>query len=246
MDLSNLSLAEAQEAIDIQLQIRADKKRRGVLGGLRARFRAKKKAQAASSSPLSGSGHLTVGGGGERRSSSPSPGPPSPNVDIDAMSYEELLALSEAIGDVKSKGLSETEIERLPTSVFHKAGADDADPPSAAPLTADGDGAKDKKRGGWLFGRRKEKGKEADAGKGGKEEQKVADSSPTSLTSAGGGGAADAAVWKDTCSICLEPFRNGDLLKYLPCFHHMHCEELDQWLTVNASCPVCKEKPILH
>ena len=61
--------------------------------------------------------------------------------------------------------------------------------------------------------------------------------------SVGGGGESQ---WRDTCSICLESFRTGELIKFLPCFHHFHAEELDNWLLVNASCPICKQKPIVH
>jgi hypothetical protein len=39
-------------------------------------------------------------------------------VDIDRMSYEELLALQEEIGEVKSRGLTPAEIARLPISVY--------------------------------------------------------------------------------------------------------------------------------
>ena len=122
VDLSALTLEEAQQAIEIQLRIKADKKKKGMLGGLKARFKLNSKPRKSKSntSPTgggSGGSHLSVGSGvdgGGRRSPSPSPLPG--NVDVDAMSYEELLALSEQIGDVKSKGMSEHEIERLPTA----------------------------------------------------------------------------------------------------------------------------------
>ena len=36
------------------------------------------------------------------------------------------------------------------------------------------------------------------------------------------------------------------MIKFLPCLHRFHSDELDSWLVVNASCPICKEKPNLH
>ena len=252
VDLSQLSLSEAQEAIVIQLRISREKKKRGLLGGLRARFRAKKKPSTAASS----STHLSVQGG-DRGRRSPSPSPP-PHPDIDAMSYEELLALSEAIGDVKSKGLSEEDIARLPTAVFEKVraegeeegkGEDEGEGEGVeGQVEGSGDGQRVQvkaKKKGWFFSR----GKKAKAGKeGGKEEQKSpsAEPVPHPRPSSPQSPALDAAQWKDTCSICLTPFAQGDLIKFLPCFHHMHAEELDNWLMVNASCPICKEKPLLH
>ena len=131
VDLSALSLEEAQQAVEIQMKIKADKKKRGMLGGLKARWKLnsskprKNKSNTSPTASSSSGSHLSVGAGADssgRRSPSPSPLPA--NVDVDAMSYDELLALSEAIGDVKSKGMSESEIERLPTAVWERKRAE--------------------------------------------------------------------------------------------------------------------------
>lgn len=56
--------------------------------------------------------------------------------------------------------------------------------------------------------------------------------------------------YSDTCCICYEEFREGDLLRVLPeCHHEFHVECLDQWAYTFASrakrkrdpsCPLCK------
>lgn len=46
------------------------------------------------------------------------------------------------------------------------------------------------------------------------------------------------------CSICLNEFKKGDSVKYLPCFHLFHSEEINNWLTKNDSCPLCRTKVI--
>mmetsp|Transcript_14186 Transcript_14186/g.26692 ORF Transcript_14186/g.26692 Transcript_14186/m.26692 type:complete len:497 (-) Transcript_14186:1633-3123(-) len=42
------------------------------------------------------------------------------------------------------------------------------------------------------------------------------------------------------CMVCLDDYEVGATVKTLPCFHlfHKHC--IDEWLTRNTSCPVCK------
>jgi len=46
---------------------------------------------------------------------------------------------------------------------------------------------------------------------------------------------------KETCSICLEPFKDGDQIRRLPCFHIFHQHEIDRWLkTGNDKCPICR------
>ena len=213
-----------------------------------------------------------VNGGSDGGRRSPSPSPLPENINVDAMSYEELLALSEAIGDVKSKGMSESEIERLPTAVWERkrAEGEPEEEPAAVEepvesmmeaAAASGtkgaaDKAKAKKKGGFFARMR-----------GSNKPQPPLSSPPLSATPSlavaplvptpaddgkgekavvGGGGGGGLEQWRDTCSICLERFRTGELIKFLPCFHHFHAEELDNWLLVNASCPVCKQKPIVH
>ncbi|KAK9690317.1 hypothetical protein RND81_09G119400 [Saponaria officinalis] len=42
------------------------------------------------------------------------------------------------------------------------------------------------------------------------------------------------------CCICLEPYIENDDLRELPCLHVFHTECVDNWLKINASCPLCK------
>jgi hypothetical protein len=42
------------------------------------------------------------------------------------------------------------------------------------------------------------------------------------------------------CSICLENYEDNDVLRKLPCKHLFHEACLDEWLGLNASCPLCK------
>ncbi|KAM7458379.1 hypothetical protein BLSTO_00871 [Blastocystis sp. subtype 1] len=44
-----------------------------------------------------------------------------------------------------------------------------------------------------------------------------------------------------TCSICLCPFEEKEMIKKLRCGHYFHCECIDPWLLNNkAVCPVCR------
>ncbi|KAL4571550.1 hypothetical protein LXL04_018311 [Taraxacum kok-saghyz] len=42
------------------------------------------------------------------------------------------------------------------------------------------------------------------------------------------------------CCICLAKYKDGDLLREIPCTHFFHTECVDKWLKINASCPLCK------
>jgi len=44
----------------------------------------------------------------------------------------------------------------------------------------------------------------------------------------------------EQCCICMEPFVEGDKIRRLPCLHIFHTNEIDQWLRVNRTCPICK------
>lgn len=44
----------------------------------------------------------------------------------------------------------------------------------------------------------------------------------------------------EPCSVCLEPFEDGDNLRMLPCFHQFHNQCIDTWLRRSRQCPVCK------
>ena len=51
-----------------------------------------------------------------------------------------------------------------------------------------------------------------------------------------------AIEFSQTCSICLDDYTRGELLRLLPCGfkHHFHKECVDKWLRVNAVCPTCR------
>ena len=46
-----------------------------------------------------------------------------------------------------------------------------------------------------------------------------------------------------TCSVCLDEFGDGVVVRTLPCLHHFHPQCVDPWLRQqgrSAPCPVCK------
>lgn len=51
-----------------------------------------------------------------------------------------------------------------------------------------------------------------------------------------------SAPARDSCCICLEDKRPGDVCRTLPCLHAYHAPCIDPWLRVKAACPVCKSK----
>jgi len=45
----------------------------------------------------------------------------------------------------------------------------------------------------------------------------------------------------NSCSICLVPFEEGEIIVMLPeCKHIYHEKCLDQWLNINSVCPYCR------
>lgn len=43
------------------------------------------------------------------------------------------------------------------------------------------------------------------------------------------------------CSVCLCEYEDGDLIRQLlPCRHDFHCKCIDQWLSKNSTCPMCR------
>ncbi|KAG8478161.1 hypothetical protein CXB51_027942 [Gossypium anomalum] len=49
----------------------------------------------------------------------------------------------------------------------------------------------------------------------------------------------------ETCAICLEDYKDGEILKILPCQHDFHSSCVESWLTKwGTFCPVCKHDMI--
>ncbi|KAH9488195.1 hypothetical protein Btru_064810 [Bulinus truncatus] len=42
------------------------------------------------------------------------------------------------------------------------------------------------------------------------------------------------------CNICLTDYQHGEEMRNLPCRHNFHMVCVDQWLKINATCPVCR------
>lgn len=48
----------------------------------------------------------------------------------------------------------------------------------------------------------------------------------------------------NTCSICLSEYKPKETLKSIPeCKHCFHADCIDEWLRLNASCPICRNSP---
>jgi hypothetical protein len=52
--------------------------------------------------------------------------------------------------------------------------------------------------------------------------------------------ASEHQIVGETCTICLEEFANDSVVVRLPCNHYFHTECAKSWLTINASCPICR------
>ena len=44
------------------------------------------------------------------------------------------------------------------------------------------------------------------------------------------------------CAICLENYKIGDKISYLPCFHSYHSKCIKKWLKCSKICPLCKKE----
>merc|ERR1712216_922260 len=53
-----------------------------------------------------------------------------------------------------------------------------------------------------------------------------------------------AAAEEQSCAICLEAYRDDELLTALPCSHVYHVECLTRWLQRSSHCPLCRGAPI--
>lgn len=49
----------------------------------------------------------------------------------------------------------------------------------------------------------------------------------------------------DDCTICMEAFQVEENVKCLPCRHWFHEACVDQWLSVNFTCPLCRLPPTI-
>lgn len=47
-------------------------------------------------------------------------------------------------------------------------------------------------------------------------------------------------VEKNSCTICLNEFHRGEVLKTLPCLHIYHSDCINEWMQVSRTCPICK------
>lgn len=53
----------------------------------------------------------------------------------------------------------------------------------------------------------------------------------------------DASEEERSCSICLEAFKDREVVKTLPCLHHFHASCIEEWLRREGQavcCPMCK------
>eukprot|EP00924_Labyrinthula_sp_SR-Ha-C_P000141 snap_masked-scaffold_39-processed-gene-2.21-mRNA-1 protein AED:0.40 eAED:0.40 QI:0/0/0/0.5/1/1/2/0/379 len=46
---------------------------------------------------------------------------------------------------------------------------------------------------------------------------------------------------EEVCAICLNPYKEEEQLRLLYCEHHFHKDCSDEWLLINATCPICRK-----
>ncbi|XP_070670873.1 receptor homology region, transmembrane domain- and RING domain-containing protein 1-like isoform X2 [Malus domestica] len=67
---------------------------------------------------------------------------------------------------------------------------------------------------------------------------KIVDALPCFTFSSAG---LDECHTEETCAICLENYKDSEILKVLPCQHEFHSSCVDSWLRKwGRNCPVCK------
>ncbi|RUS77288.1 hypothetical protein EGW08_014952 [Elysia chlorotica] len=44
----------------------------------------------------------------------------------------------------------------------------------------------------------------------------------------------------DQCAVCIEPYKDGDVIRLMPCRHVFHKSCVDPWLLDHRTCPMCK------
>ncbi|KAL2902779.1 putative RING-H2 finger protein ATL69 [Bienertia sinuspersici] len=48
----------------------------------------------------------------------------------------------------------------------------------------------------------------------------------------------------NTCPICLSEYQPKETLRTIPeCKHYFHADCVDEWLRINATCPLCRNSP---
>ena len=71
--------------------------------------------------------------------------------------------------------------------------------------------------------------------------RRVIDAIPTSTFDAARWESGVGAKQDASCSVCIEAFENGELLRTLPtCEHSFHKACIDEWLTAHTTCPNCR------
>lgn len=49
---------------------------------------------------------------------------------------------------------------------------------------------------------------------------------------------------EQSCSICLDEYKDGGTIELLPCNHFYHSECIGDWFKTDKSCPICRTKTI--
>ncbi|KAF6201457.1 hypothetical protein GE061_003848 [Apolygus lucorum] len=50
----------------------------------------------------------------------------------------------------------------------------------------------------------------------------------------------------ECCAICIDPYRQSEVVRTLVCNHEFHKECIDPWLLENRTCPMCKKDILRH